>query len=80
MSGSRVCSRTESTSSARRTNDSATRSTPIDSPRASMLEVLVGDRREDLGLAGDVEALARGDGAAELDLGVELAVAGAHAR
>ena len=34
--GRRVCSRTWVTSSGRRTNDSATRSTPIDSPKRSM--------------------------------------------
>ena len=36
INGSRVCLRTLVTSSAVRTNDSATRSTPIDSPKRSM--------------------------------------------
>ena len=36
MSGRRVCRRTDSTSSARRTNDSATRSTPMSSPARSI--------------------------------------------
>ena len=35
-------------------------------------EVLLGDRRDLLERAGDVEALARGDRAADLDLGVDL--------
>ena len=48
---------------------------------AQVLEVLLGHRREgSSSRAGDVQALARGDGAADLDLGVDLAVAGAHAR
>ena len=62
-------------SSARRTNDSATRSTPIFSPVLHVLEVLLGDRRQRRRLARDVQALARGDRAADLDLGVDLAVA-----
>ena len=77
ISGSRVCSRTNSMSSARRTNESATRSTPIFSPVAQVVEVLLGHGRQRGGLAGDVQALARGDGAADLDLRVDLAVAGA---
>ena len=36
ISGSRVCRRTSVTSSAVRTNESATRSTPIDSPKRSI--------------------------------------------
>ena len=45
---------------------------------AQVLEVLLGHGGEDVERAGDVQALARGDDAADLDLGVELAVAGAH--
>ena len=40
-----------------------------------VLEVLLGHRRQRRRLAGDVQALARGDRAADLDLGVDLAVA-----
>jgi hypothetical protein len=35
-------------------------------------EVLLGHRRQRVGRPGDVEPLARGDGAADLDLGVDL--------
>ena len=80
ISGSRVCLRRNVMSSARRTNDSATRSTPICSPVAHVLEVLLGHRRQRGRLARDVEALARGDRAADLDLGVDLAVARARRR
>ena len=37
-----------------------------------MLEVLLGDGRQLVGRAGDVQALARGDVAADLDLGFDL--------
>ena len=77
-SGRRVCSRTNSTSAAERTNDSATRSTPIDSPWREQLEVALGHRREAVDRPGDVQALPRGDGAADLDLGVQLAEIGAR--
>ena len=73
ISGRSVCSRTSSTSSARRTNDSATRSTPIDSPKRSSSRSssgIVGQRGQ---RAGHVQPLARGHGAAQLDLGVHLA-------
>ena len=73
ISGMRVCSRTWRMSSGRRTKLSATRSTPIFDPGAQVLEVLLGHGRELVGGPGDVEALARGDDAAELDLAVELA-------
>ena len=45
---------------------------------AQVLEVLLGHGGQVVERAGDVQALARGDGAADLDLGVDLAVAGAH--
>ena len=47
-------------------------------PGGEVDEVLLGHRRQLLGAAGDVEALARRDDPAELDVAVELAVAGAH--
>ena len=53
-------------------------STPIDSPNAQQLQVLLGHGGQRVQLAGDVEALARGHRAAELDDGVDLALAGAH--
>ena len=78
ISGSRVCSRTCSTSSGRRTNDSATMSTPIDSPWRSSSRSSSGTAGSDVDRAGDVQALARGDRAADLDLGFDLARAAAR--
>ena len=43
-------------------------------------EVLLGDRRQLVGRAGDVQALARGDAAADLDLGLDLQLVDADAR
>jgi hypothetical protein len=47
-------------------------------PGLQMGEVLLGDGGQRRGLARDVEALARGDGAADLDARVDLPVVGAH--
>ena len=47
-------------------------------PGAQHLQVAVGDRGEDLRLARDVQPLPGRDGPAELDLAVELLLAGAH--
>ena len=78
ISGSRVCSRTRLDvlgAAHERQRDE------VDADLlagAQVLEVLLGHGRQRGGLARDVEALARGDGAADLDHGVDLAVAGAR--
>ena len=79
ISGIRVCLRTSEMSLGSRTNESATRSTPIDSPKRSSSRSL-GDGRQPARGAGQVEALARGERAADLDRRVDLAVAGARSR
>ena len=78
ISGRRVWSRTDSTSSGDCTNDSATMSTPIDSPWREQMQVLLGHRRQRRDRTGDVQPLARGDRASDLDLDLDLAVGGAH--
>ena len=78
ISGRRVCRRTLVTSSARA--DERQRD-QVDADRlaeAEHVEVLLGDRGQPARRARDVEALARGDRAADLDRGLDLAVALAH--
>ena len=53
-------------------------STPIDSPWRSSSRSSSGTEGSDVGRAGDVQALARGDRAADLDLGFDLVLGGAH--
>ena len=80
MSGRRVCSRTNAMSSGERTNDSATMSTPIFSPTARCARSSSGTAGQLVERAGDVQALARGDRAADLDLGLDLERRRAHVR
>ena len=77
ISGSRVWRRTVVTSSAVRTNDSATMSTPIDSPKRSMSRSSSGTAARPRVEPGMLRPWRDGDRAADLDRGVDLAVAGA---
>ena len=78
ISGRRVCSRTSSHvlgAAHERERDH------VDADRlavAQQLEVLLGDRGQPDGRPGDVQPLARGDGAADLDLRFDLARGRAH--
>ena len=78
ISGVRVCSRTNVTSSGWRTKRQRDEVDADLRADAQVLEVLLGDGGEVGRLARDVEPLARGDRAADLDLGVDLALGHAH--
>ena len=81
MSGARVCSRTNSDVLRAAHEATAPRGRRRSAgPARRWREVLLRDGGQLVGRARDVEALARGDGAADLDLGVDLAVAGADRR
>ena len=79
-SGSRVCLRSSTISSARRTKLKRDDVDADPLAGAHVLEVLVGHRGQRRGLARDVQALARGDRAADLDDRVDLAGLGADRR
>ena len=78
MSGTRVCSRTNRTSSGRRTKLSATMSTPMRWPARRCSRSSSGTAGSGVDRPGDVQALARGDDPADLDARVDLALARAH--
>ena len=78
ISGSRVCRRTLVMSSADPHERQRHQVDPDRLSEAEHIQVLLRDRRQPVRRPGDVEALAGADQTADLDLGVDLAFAGAN--